>query len=80
MLKTWTRVVLLNLALIAAGLRAWLSPWPTTPEDESLNFELDLDAQCQEMPLADRAGFEVPGRATLRWQALVGECGAQVAT
>ena len=26
MLKTWTQVVLLNLALIAAGLRAWLSP------------------------------------------------------
>ena len=32
MLKTWTRVVLLNLALIAAGLRAWLSPWPAPGE------------------------------------------------
>ena len=32
MLKAWTRVVLLNLALIAAGLRAWLSPWPAPGE------------------------------------------------
>ena len=80
MLKTWTRVVLLNLALTAAGLRAWRAgrsspPWPTVPEDESLNFELGVDAQCQEMPLADGADFGVPGRARLRWSALVGECG-----
>ena len=33
-----------------------------------------MDAQCQEMPLADGADFGVPGRARLRWQALVGEC------
>jgi hypothetical protein len=26
-MKTWTRVVLLNLALNATGLRAWFSPW-----------------------------------------------------
>ena len=57
-----------------------LPPWPATPEDESLNFELGVDAQCQEMPLADRADFEVTGRTTLRWQALVGECGTQPAT
>ncbi len=34
-LKTWTRVVLLNLAWIAAGLRAWLSPW-LAPGNRSL--------------------------------------------
>ena len=28
-LKTWTRVVPLNLALAVAGLRGWLPPWPT---------------------------------------------------
>ena len=28
MLKAWTQVVLLNLALTAVGLRAWLFPWP----------------------------------------------------
>ena len=44
-----------------------------------MNIELGVDAQCQEMPLADSADFGVPGRATLRWQALVGECGAQPA-
>ena len=32
MLKTWIRIVLLNLALIAAGLRAWLSLWPAPGE------------------------------------------------
>ena len=32
MLKTWTRVALLNLALTAAGLRARLSPWPAPGE------------------------------------------------
>ena len=32
MLKTWTPVVLLNLALTAVGLRAWLSPWPAPGE------------------------------------------------
>ena len=32
MLEAWTRVVLLNLALIAAGLRARLSPWPAPGE------------------------------------------------
>ena len=32
MLKTWTQVVMLILALITAGLRAWLSPWPTPGE------------------------------------------------
>ena len=31
-LKSRTRIVLLNLALIAAGLRAWLSPWPAPGE------------------------------------------------
>ena len=35
MLKTWTRVVLLNLALTVAGLRAWLSPW-LAPGNRSL--------------------------------------------
>ena len=34
-LKTWTRVVLLKLALTAAGLRAWLSPW-LAPGNRSL--------------------------------------------
>ena len=32
MLKSRTPVVLLNLALIGAGLRAWLSPWPAPVE------------------------------------------------
>ena len=32
MLKTWTPVVLLNLALTAVGLRVWLSPWPAPGE------------------------------------------------
>lgn len=31
MLKTWTWVVVLNLALTAVGLWAWLSPWPAPP-------------------------------------------------
>ena len=35
MLKTRTWVVLLNLALTAAGLRAWLSPW-LAPGNRSL--------------------------------------------
>ena len=38
MLKTWTRIVLLNLALIAAGLRAWLSPWPAPGEAALLDL------------------------------------------
>ena len=38
MLKTWTRIVLLNLALIAAGLRAWLSPWPAPGETALLDL------------------------------------------
>ena len=32
---------------------------PATQGDESLNFELGVDAQCTEMPLADRADLEI---------------------
>ena len=38
MLKTWSQVVLLNLALTAAGLRAWLSPWPALGEAALLDL------------------------------------------
>ena len=38
MRKTRTRVVLLNLALIAAGLRAWLSPWLAPGEPTLLDL------------------------------------------
>ena len=37
-MKTWSHVILVNLALTAVGLRVWLDPWPTTPEDESLSL------------------------------------------
>ena len=38
MLKTRTRVVLLNLALTATGLLAWLPPWPAPHEVALLDF------------------------------------------
>ena len=31
-MKTWTHVVLVNLALTAVGLRLWLDPWPAPGE------------------------------------------------
>ena len=46
--KTWSWTLLLNLTLTAAGLRAWLSLWPATSEDDSRNFELgDAVARVQ---------------------------------
>ena len=31
-MKTWSQVILVNLALTAVGLRAWLDPWPAAGE------------------------------------------------
>ena len=31
-MKTWSQVVLVNLALTAVGLRVWLDPWPAFGE------------------------------------------------
>ncbi|MDE2757534.1 MAG: hypothetical protein OXI92_13410 [Acidobacteriota bacterium] len=47
--------------------------WLATLEDKFLNFELRVDAQCQEMPLPDGADFGNPSRTTPPGQALVGE-------
>ena len=47
MLKTRTRIVLLNLALIAAGLRAWLSPWPAPGETALLDLVGAIDPLVQ---------------------------------
>ena len=44
-----------------------LPPWPDPPEEESLNLELGVEPQCQEMPLADGADCGVLGWATLWW-------------
>ena len=31
-MKTWSQVILVNLALTAVGLRLWLDPWPASGE------------------------------------------------
>ena len=31
-MKTWSQVILVNLALTAVGLRVWLDPWPALGE------------------------------------------------
>ena len=31
-MKTWSHVILVNLALTAVGLRVWLDPWPALGE------------------------------------------------
>ena len=33
-MKTWSQVILVNLALTAVGLRVWLDPWPALGEVE----------------------------------------------
>ena len=57
-----------------------LLPWLATIEDRSLNFELGVDAQCQEMLLADGPDLGNSVRTTLLGQALVGKCAAWTAT
>ena len=63
MLKTSTQVVLINLALTAAGLRAWLSPWPA-PGEVAL---LDLVRATDPFMYALFAGLYIaaPGLAVL---------------
>ena len=53
MLKTWTQVVLLVLALIAAGLRAWFSPWPARGEVALLDLVRAIDPLGQAMRTVD---------------------------
>ena len=49
MLKTRTRIVLLNLARIAAGLRASLSPWPCREKILECNLDARYASGCREI-------------------------------
>ena len=60
--KTWSQVILVNLALAAVGLRAWLDPWPARGEVPLLDLVAATDPWCAERA----AGETTPQAARLR--------------
>ena len=56
-MKTWSQVILVNLALTAVGLRVGLDPWPALGEVPLLDLVLATDPLG---PLCSKGSWSCP--------------------